>query len=130
MQIFSMVSPRFISYGFWGVLLLMEKMAFTMALSRPSSLLYCCCVGGGGERFADEDEVVVGDDMDDDMTGITTSNPTLPEVMGGVVAVVLFAVDVVLVFVLVLLLLSGDMLDLLYDLLVLLSCGLGGAGLG
>jgi len=104
----------------------MEKMAFTIALSRPSSLLYCC-VGGGGDRLEDEDEVdvvvvVVGDEMEEDMTGITTSNPTLPEVMGGVVAVVLalFAVDVVLVFVLVLLLLSGDMLDLLYDLLLLL----------
>lgn len=110
------------------VLLLMEKMAFTIALSRPSSLLYCCVGGGGGggDRFEDEDEVdvvvvVVGDEMEEDMTGITTSNPTLPEVMGGVVAVVLalFAVDVVLVFVLVLLLLSGDMLDLLYDLLLL-----------
>lgn len=72
--------------------------------------------------------------MEEDMTGITTSNPTLPEVIGGVVAVVVAIVAVVVVvveeeeaMVVLLLVLSGDIVDLLlYD----LSWGLGGAGLG
>lgn len=61
--------------------------------------------------------------MEEDMTGITTSNPTLPEVIGGVVAIVVAVVAVVVVeeeeaAVVLLLVLSGDIVDLLllYDL--------------
>ena len=54
--------------------------------------------------------------MEEDMTGITTSNPTLPEVIGGVVAVVV-VVEEEETAVVLLLVLSGDIVDLLlYDL--------------